>query len=130
LLVDEFLAGYPLPIAMLTHALRDIVQHAVPDTFEEVKIGWKVIGLYVPIVKNKRTYYGFIAPHNDRATLGFTHGTLMRDARQMLGAEEKLSSVRYVYVRSKDDLHQAQFTQWLNEAAELARMPRAMRHML
>ena len=111
----------------LANDLRALTRAALPDTIEDVKVGWQLIGLHVP-GKSKLIYYGFIIPHKDSVTLGFQHGICL-DAPDglLLGVEEKLVQVRYVSLRKRSDIRRKLFTELLKAAADIAAMPKEMR---
>jgi hypothetical protein len=128
--IETLLAPRPEAVRGLTQELRALVREAVPQTIEEVKTGWQCVALYVPVGPGRRSYYGFIIPHDDRVTFGFPNGLALRDGPQMLGADEKLVRTRYVYVRGPREVRRAVFKRWAREAADLALMPRPLRDEL
>jgi hypothetical protein len=124
---DQYLSTFPSLTQVLAHRLRDIVQQARPEATEQVRLGWQIIGLYIPGHKGP-LYFGFIIPHTDYVTLGFTYGLLLPDPqRRLLGAREKLKQVRYLSFRSEKEIHSRQLTPLIRQAATLALMPTALR---
>ena len=93
---EEYLASFSPSIQVLAHDIRALVKQALPDSTEQVKLGWKTIILYV-LNRVQPVYFGFIIPHTDYVTLGFTFGVLVDDREGLLlGAEEKLVRARYL----------------------------------
>lgn len=129
-LPEHYLASFPPPIQRLAQRLRSLVKRALPDSTEQVKLGWKLIGLYVP-GKAQPVHFGFIIPHTDYVTLGFTFGILVNDSEHLLlGAEDKLVRARYLIVRTARDIRPALFTAMLRQAAEAALLPAPLRSEL
>lgn len=124
---EVYLASFPPPIQALAHQVQALVKQALPGSTEQVRLGWKTICLYVP-GKAKPVYFGFIIPHTDRISFGFTFGVLVDDPEQLfLGAEEKLLRARYLTLRTPADIRPALFTVMLRQAADAALMPPALR---
>lgn len=124
---DAFLDNYPPDVRALANMLRELVKRTLPDSTEEVKPAWMLIGFYMP-AKPKPVYVGFILPHADSVSLGFQYGTLLDDPDGLLlGAGEKLKRVRYFSLRSKRDVKPKILAPYLRQAAELAQMPKALR---
>ena len=124
---NEFLKGFPADMQRLANDLRALARAALPDTIEDVKVGWQLIGLHLP-GKSKLIYYGFIIPHKDSVTLGFQHGICLdAPAGLLLGAEEKLVQVRYISLRKPGDIKRKLFTELLKAAADISAMPKELR---
>jgi hypothetical protein len=127
---EEYLASFSPSIQVLAHHVRALVKQALPDSTEQVKLGWKTIVLYVA-GRVQPVYFGFIIPHTDYVTLGFTFGVLVDDPESLfLGAEEKLVRARYLTLRTPKDIRPALFTTMLQQAAEAARLPAPLRFEL
>ena len=110
--------------------VRALVKRALPESYEEVKLGWKVIA-YLLKARGKPVYVGFIIPHPDSVTLGFQQGIFMPDPEgELLGASEKLKQVRYVSLRHRKDLKARRHGALVRQAAELALMPHMLRAQL
>jgi hypothetical protein len=124
---DALLDNYPPDVRALANRLRALIKRTLPESTEEVKPAWMLIGFYMP-AKPKPVYVGFILPHADSVSLGFQYGTLLDDPDGLLlGASEKLKRVRYFSLRSSRDLKTRVFTPYIRQAAELALMPKALR---
>ncbi len=128
---DQYLAAFPPLTQALAHRLRVLVKRALPASTEQVRLGWQIIGLYVP-GKTRPIYTGFIIPHSDYVTLGFTYGRLLDDpAGRLLGAAEKLKQVRYLSFRKRNEIRAAALIPLIRQAAVLALLPPDLRaHML
>jgi hypothetical protein len=131
---EQFLAGFPPPIQALAHRLRTLIKRVLPESTEQVRLGWQLIGLYVPARGRKPVYMGFLIPHTDYLTLGFEYGILLDDpAGLLLGGsspEERLKQVRYLTFRQAGDLRVRVVTPYLRQAAEVALMPNDLRRQL
>lgn len=131
---DEFLANFPPDMQALANAVRSLVKHCLPDSFEAVKLGWALIGFHLPApnpAKGKPIYVGFIIPHPDSVTLGFQYGILLDDPlRRLLGQRERLKQVRYFSFRSLDDFAANDVAPYVRQAAEIMLMPVALRQHL
>lgn len=131
---DEFLGHFPPPMQALANQLRALVRQALPLSFEDVKMGWQLIGFSLPNAagrKSKPIYVGFIIPHEDFVTLGFQQGILLSDRHgRLLGAAEKLKQVRYISFRTAKEIRKPECLAWIKQAAELALMPAAHRAYL
>jgi hypothetical protein len=124
---DQYLSTFPPLTQMLAHRLRDLIQQTLPEATEQVRLGWQIIGLYVPGQKGP-LYFGFIIPHTNYVTLGFTYGLLLPDPHQrLLGAREKLKQVRYLSFRTEKEIHPRRLIPLIKQAATLALMPTALR---
>jgi hypothetical protein len=124
---DVYLAGFPPRTQALAQRLRAIVKRALPAATEQVKLGWQLIGLYVP-GPARPVYLGFIIPHADYVTLGFEYGLLLDDPDgRLLGGAEKLKQVRYLSFRSDKEIRASVLVPFIKQAADLALMPPALR---
>ena len=124
---DQYLSTFPPLTQALAHHLRVLVQQALPAATEQVKLGWQLIGLYVPGQK-RPIYFGFIIPHAGYVTLGFEYGLLLEDPNGVLkGAEEKLKQVRYLSFWSEKEIRPKVLKPYIRQAADLALMPTALR---
>ena len=127
---EAFLAPFPPPIQQLAHRVRALIKKTLPESTEAVRLGWHVIGFYLPVGR-RRVYTGFIIPHTEYVTLGFEYGLLLDDPDgRLLGAAEKLKQVRYLTFRRAGDLKPAVVVPYLRQAATLALMPNELRRQL
>lgn len=119
-----FLEPYPPHIRQIAERLRSIVLGEEPDAIERVRPGWRLIG-YDLRVGRRTVYFAFVAPEPAHVHLGFEHGILMKDSdRRMRGAHLKLRKVRYLTLRSMDEVDDAAFRELVREAARIARLSR------
>lgn len=125
---EQYLSRFPPPIQRLAHRVRMLVKRTLPDSTEQVKLGWKAINLYVP-GKNRPVFFGFIIPHRASVTFGFTFGVLVDEPPGgFLGAEEKLVWARYLSLRTLRDVRPVLFTRMIQQAAEAALLPAPLRN--
>ncbi len=128
---DEFLLAYPPAMRELTNRVRELVRTALPASTEQVKTGWQAITYHLPLGPLRTVYAGFILPHADSVSLGFTFGVLLEDSdRVLLGVGERLKRVRYVSLRSVDDIDPVLHGRFARQAGEYALMPRPLREQL
>jgi hypothetical protein len=113
---EAFLANYSLHVQAIANALRQLVKATVPEVQERVAVGWQLIGYRVPDGSRSR-YFCFISPLATEARLGFEYGVLLSDQAQLEGDG---SQVRYVSVRSLDELNPTQLGSLIAEAAMVA----------
>jgi hypothetical protein len=124
---EQFLAAFPPPAQALAQRLRRLVGQALPESSEEVRLGWHLIAFYMP-GRPRPIYTGFIIPHPDYVTLGFAYGALLDDPDgRLLGAAEKLKRVRYLTFHSARDIRPAVLTPLIRRAAAIAQMPADLR---
>ncbi len=121
---EAFLEPYPQPMREIAEALRAIVRRIVPDAIEAVRPGWRLIGYDVPLGR-RSVYFAYIAPEPIHVHLGFEHGIFMDDQEGRLeGAHLNLRKVRYLTVRSIDEVDEKAFAGLVQEAVRVAVMPR------
>ena len=77
---DQYLSSFPPLTQTLAHRTRALVRRVLPAATEQVRLGWQLIGFYVP-GHPRPVYTGFIIPHIDYVTLGFEYGILLNLAR-------------------------------------------------
>jgi hypothetical protein len=124
---DQFLSGFPALTQALAHRTRALVSGVLPEATEQVRLGWQLLGLYVP-GRARPVYVGFIIPHADYVTLGFEYGILLADPTGvLLGAQEKLKQVRYLTLNSDEAIGSAALPPLIRQAAEVALMPAGLR---
>jgi hypothetical protein len=123
--VAELLAPYEDVRRETAHALRSIVRRAIPDAIEAVRPGWRLIGYNVPAGR-RAPYFGFIWAEPEHVHLGFEYGSLMDDPHDVLEGGF-LRKVRYVTLRSIDDIDEGVLVDLVREGARLALMGHAGR---
>ena len=127
---EEFLAGFPPPVRLLSNYLRELVKRALPQSTERVIPSWQLIAFYVSS-GSKTVKVGFILPHPATVSFGFEYGVLLEDEQHaMLGAGERLKRVRYLSYRTERDVNAREARRFTKQAAEVALMPSAMRRHL
>jgi len=125
--LDAFLESYPEPIRIAADRLRRLVRRAEPDVIERVRLGWRLIGLDVPVGRRTR-YFGWIGPEPKHIHIGFEHGILMADPeRRLRGAHLRLKKVRYLTFSSADQIDDREVVAFVRDAVRIASLTRAER---
>src|SRR5258705_6948872 len=121
---ELFLEPYPPTMRAIAEALRAIVRQVVPDAIEAVRPGWRLIGYKVPVGR-RSVYFAYVAPEPIHVHLGFEHGVFMNDpAGRLEGAHLNLRKVRFLTLRSFDEIDQEAFRAIVQDAERVALMPR------
>lgn len=124
---DLFLEPYPPTMREIAEALRTIVRQVVPDAIEAVRPGWRLIGYKVPVGR-RSVYFAYVAPEPIHVHLGFEHGIFMNDPDGRLeGAHLNLRKVRFLTLRSVDEIDEAAFLDLVRESVRVAVLPREAR---
>jgi hypothetical protein len=124
---EELLAPVPPHLRRVAEWLRAVVRRAVPDAIEAVRPGWRLIGYNVPVGR-RAPYFAFIWPEVEHVHLGFEHGVQVRDPAGVLrGAELRLRKVRFVTLRSLDEIPGDVLEALARDAARVAALGRAER---
>jgi hypothetical protein len=113
---EAFLGSYSPEVQAIANALRQLIKATVPYVQERVALGWQLVGYRVPDGSRSR-YFCFIAPFAQEVRLGFEYGVLMSNQTQLEGEG---SQVRYVTLRSLDEIDGALFSPLIAEAAMVA----------
>jgi hypothetical protein len=125
--VEVFLEPFPPTMRAIAEALREIVRQVVPDAIEAVRPGWRLIGYKVPIGR-RSVYFAYVAPEPIHVHLGFEHGIFMNDPDGRLeGAHLNLRKVRYLTLRSVDEIDEPAFLNLVRESVRVAVLPREAR---
>jgi hypothetical protein len=114
---EQFLATFPVDIRRLADQLRALIRRTIPNVDEAVYTGWRLIGYRVRDGRRSR-YFCYIAPFEDRVTLGFEYGVLLSNDAGLL--EGTGTQVRYVTIRELDDIREQALTALIAEAAAMA----------
>ena len=123
--VDDYLSQATPQVQALIQALRQLVKQVVPDVEERVYSGWQIIGFRV--CRGKRgAHMGYVAAHANFATIGFQHGAILPDPTKLL-EDENLKQVRFVTIRHLDEVDNPALASLIEQAADIALMPKAMR---
>ena len=121
---EAFLEPYPPTMRVIAEALRAIVRQVVPDAIEAVRPGWRLIGYKVPVGR-RTVYFAYVAPEPIHVHLGFEHGIFMNDPGGRLeGAHLNLRKVRFLTLRSLEEIDEEAFIGLVREAVRVALMPR------
>jgi hypothetical protein len=124
---EAFLDPYPPTMRAIAEALRAIVRQVVPDAIEAVRPGWRLIGYKIPVGR-RSVYFAYVAPEPIHVHLGFEHGIFMNDPDGRLeGAHLNLRKVRYLTLRSIDEVDEAAFVALVRESVRVAVLPREAR---
>ncbi len=118
--VEQFLADYHPNVQELANLLRAVMQQALPEAHEAAYPGWRLIGYRVPKTSGskKDVYIGYIAPLETHVSLGFEWGILMDDPHNILEGQGK--QVRYITIRTPQDIDPARLMSLIQEAARVA----------
>ena len=114
---EQFLATFPAEIRALADQLRVLIRRTVPNIDEPVYLGWRLIGYRVRDDGRSR-YFCYIAPFEERVTLGFEYGVLLSNDAGLL--EGTGTQVRYVTIRAPEELREQELTALIAEAAAVA----------
>ena len=114
----------PPAIRELMMAAHLFLQDNLPP-FATCSIKWRI-----PFYCLRRNFC-YLNRHRDHITLGFPYGyKLAPQPNVLLGESEKLKQVRYLKIRSLEDLYSEQTLQILNEAVILDEMVAKIRPKL
>ena len=106
----------PLEVRQLLIAAHHFLQETLPP-FVICAIKWKI-----PFYKLHRNFC-YLNRHKDHITLGFPNGyKLSARPNILLGESEKLKQIRYLEIRSIEDLYSALTQEVLHEAIMLDEM--------
>jgi hypothetical protein len=114
---EQFLAPFPAEIRTLADQLRALITRTVTEVDEAVYTGWRLIGYRVCDGRRSR-YFCYIAPFEDRVTLGFEYGVLLSNDVGLL--EGTGTQVRYVTIREAQDIRKQELAALIAEAAAVA----------
>lgn len=107
----------PPEVRELLYAAHDFLQETLPP-FATCAIKWRL-----PFYTLRRNFC-YLNRHPDHITLGFSHGWKLAPLPGMLLDEnEKLKRIRYLEIRSLEDLYSETVQQILQEAIMLDEMP-------
>jgi len=125
-LLDDF----PPAIRDTGRTLRQLILRSIPGAVETVRPGWRWIGYSLPDGRRVRNF-AWIGPERKHIHLGFENGVLLEDpARLLQGAQERLRRFRYFTFEPSIDIDEAVLVDYLGRAAELARLPPAVRRAM
>ena len=125
-LLDDF----PPAIRDTGRTLRSLILESIPGAVETVRPGWRWIAYSLP-EKGKVRNFAWIGPERKHIHLGFENGVLLADPGHLLqGAQERLRKFRYFTFEAEIDVAESVLVDYLERAAELARLPPAVRRAM
>ena len=110
---DDILANHTPEVRHLAGQLRSLVRQAVPEASEVAYPSWHAIGYRHP----RLGYFCAIFPFEDSLHFLFEFGVLLPDPHGVL--EGQGTQVRYVPIRTPDDIQPEPFRQLIQAALSL-----------
>ena len=127
---ELLLDSYPSAVHETGIALRSLILETVPGTVETIRPRWRWIAYSLPDGRRVRNF-AWIGPERKHIHLGFENGILLDDPQRLLqGAQERLRKFRYFTFEPSIDIDEAVLVDYLERAAELARLPSHVRRAL
>ena len=123
---EALLDGYPAAMRATTDTLRALVREAVPDAWERVRVGWRLIGYDLPL-RRYGVYFAYIAPEPGHVHLGFEWGGFMADPAGLLQGAAVTKQVRWLTFEAPDEIDLDATTELIREAARVAALTRGER---
>jgi hypothetical protein len=123
---EALLDGFPSVMRETAHELRLLVREAVPEAWERVRVGWRLIGYDLPL-RRYGVYFGYIAPEPEHVHLGFEWGVFMSDPQGLLEGEGVTRQVRWLTFASPDEIAREATIALVREAARVAALTRGER---
>jgi hypothetical protein len=123
---EALLDDYPATMQNTVAALRAIVREAVPDAWERVRVGWRLIGYDLPL-RRYGVYFAYIAPEPVHVHLGFEWGAFMSDPAGVLAGGGVARQVRWLTFESPDEIDQEATIALVRESARVAALTRGER---
>jgi hypothetical protein len=123
---EALLDGYPAVMRETALTLRALVREAVPEAWERVRVGWRLIGYDLPL-RRYGVYFGYIAPEPVHVHLGFEWGVFMSDPQGLLQGEGITRQVRWLTFTSPDEIAREATVALVREGARVAALTRGER---
>lgn len=123
---EALLEGYPELLAEIAEELRTIVQAAVPEAVEAVRVGWRLIGYDLP-VDRRTVFFAWIWPEARHVHLGFPQGVLMADPARRLTGAGITKRARWLTFAAGDLIPADACSEFVREAARIAGLSRSER---
>lgn len=123
---EALIDGYPPEHQAIASKLRQLVRAAVPDAIERVRTGWGIIGYDVPVGRQTR-FFAWVWLQPEHVHLGFQNGVLMDDPNGLLQGAGVTKQVRWLTLDSMDGIREAEFMEFVREAARIGMMSRSER---
>jgi len=116
---EALLDDYPAATRATVDTLRALVREAVPEVWERVRIGWRLIGYDLPL-RRYGVYFAYIAPEPGHVHLGFEWGGFMADPAGLLQGGDVTKQVRWLTFEAPDEIDLEATTELIREAALVA----------
>jgi hypothetical protein len=123
--VEALLADFSPAHAVVAERLRRVVLDAVPEAFERVRPGWRLIGYDLP-VKRHGAFFAWIWPELEHIHLGFPRGILMDDPDGVMRGNGITKAARWLTYEVGADVDEELATTLVLEAARVALIPRTL----
>ena len=123
---EALLDGFPPAMRETAHALRALVREAVPDVWERVRVGWHLIGYDLPL-RRYGLYFAYVAPEPNHVHLGFEYGAFMDDPQGLLQGAGITKQVRWLTLKSPDEIDREPTIALVREGARVATLSRGER---
>jgi hypothetical protein len=123
---EALLDGYPPLMRETAAALRELVREAVPEAWERVRVGWRLIGYDLPL-RRYGVYFAYIAPEAAHVHLGFEWGAFMTDPAGLLQGGGLTRQVRWLTFEAPDDIDREPTIELVRESARVAALTREER---
>ena len=108
--LDYIEATNPPEVRQLLLSAHIFLQETLPP-YATASIKWKI-----PFYRLNRNFC-YLNRHRDHITIGFSYGWRLAEIPGvLLGENEKLRQIRYIEIRSREDLYSATTQQILQEA--------------
>ena len=123
---EALLEDYPAVMQETAAALRSIVREAVPESWERVRVGWRLIGYDLPL-RRYGVYFAYVAPEPIHVHLGFEYGVFMDDPLGLLQGEGITKQVRWLTFRAPGEIDREPTIALVREGARVAALTRGER---
>jgi hypothetical protein len=116
---EALLDEYPAATRATVDTLRALVREAVPDAWERVRVGWRLIGYDLPL-RRYGVYFAYIAPELAHVHIGFEWGRFMADPAGLLQGGDVTKQVRWLTFEAPDEIDLEATSELIREAARAA----------
>ena len=121
---EALLDDYPAATRATVDTLRALVREAVPDAWERVRVGWRLIGYDLPL-RRYGVYFAYIAPEPVHVHLGFEWGVFMSDPQGLLQGITR--QVRWLTFTAPEQISREPVIALVREGARVAALTRGER---
>jgi hypothetical protein len=122
--VEVFLDGFSPAHRAIAERLRSIVQRAVPDATERVRVGWRLIGFDLSIGR-RSVFFAWVFPEAEHVHLGFPAGVLIDDPGGVMSGTGITKRARWLTYKTGDPIDEGLATELVLAAEAVARLPRS-----